>query len=59
MLRARSQPAAYILVPGTGHTWRGARRELPYALAFATHHLRGQQPRSLPLAATPHPTGRP
>ena len=55
MLRARGQPTAYILVPGAGHTWRSAGLELPYALTFASQHLRGQQLGPLPLTKALHP----
>jgi hypothetical protein len=50
MLRARGQPAQLTLVADAGHTWRGASRELPYAMAFASQHLRGQQQRARILA---------
>ena len=56
MLRARHQPAVYTMVPGAGHTWRSAAEELPYGLAFANQHLRGQRLGPLPLAKAPHPT---
>jgi S-formylglutathione hydrolase FrmB len=39
MLAARGQPAQDTIVPDANHTWRGARAELPYALAFASQHL--------------------
>jgi enterochelin esterase-like enzyme len=58
MLRARHQPAVLTMVPGAGHTWRSAGLELPYALAFANQHLRGQRLGPLPLAKAPHPTAR-
>jgi enterochelin esterase-like enzyme len=58
MLRARGQPTAYTLVPGAGHTWRSAGRELPYALTFASQHLHGRRLRPLPLAKVPHPGHR-
>jgi enterochelin esterase-like enzyme len=57
LLRARGQPAVYTLVPGAGHTWRGASRELPYALAFASQHLRGLQLGPVLLAKAAHPGG--
>jgi enterochelin esterase-like enzyme len=41
MLRARGQDAVFNEVRGAGHTWRGARAEAPYALAFASGHLAG------------------
>jgi enterochelin esterase-like enzyme len=53
MLRARRQPAVFSEVAGAGHTWRGVRLELPYALAFASAHLTGGGPRGsarMPLA---------
>lgn len=52
MLRARGQPAVFTEVPGAGHTWRAARLELPYALAFASAHLAGGRPAAhrIPLA---------
>ena len=59
MLRARGQPTAFTLVPGAGHTWRSAARELPYALTFASQHLHGQRLGPLPLAKAPRPVGRP
>jgi enterochelin esterase-like enzyme len=40
MLRAHRQPAVFTLVIGAGHTWRGAGLELPYALVFASRHVR-------------------
>ena len=43
----RLDPAGY------GHTWREARREVPYALAFASAHLG----RGRPVAAPPVPMG--
>jgi S-formylglutathione hydrolase FrmB len=39
MLAARGQQAQDTIVPDANHTWRGARAELPYALAFASQHL--------------------
>jgi enterochelin esterase-like enzyme len=39
MLVARGQQAQDTIVPDANHTWRGARAELPYALAFASQHL--------------------
>jgi S-formylglutathione hydrolase FrmB len=39
MLAARGQQALDTIVPDANHTWRGARAELPYALAFASQHL--------------------
>jgi enterochelin esterase-like enzyme len=59
MLRARGQPAVETLVPGAGHTWRSAGRELPYAMTFANQYLRGQRLGPLPLAKVPHPGNRP
>jgi enterochelin esterase-like enzyme len=44
MLQARGQPALFTEVPGANHTWRGARMEAPYLLAFASAHLAGTQP---------------
>jgi enterochelin esterase-like enzyme len=44
LLRARGQYAVYNQVRGAGHTWRGARAEAPYALAFASGHLAGWHP---------------
>jgi len=47
MLTARGQEALDAIVPDASHTWRGARAELPYALAFASQHLtvrRGARP---------------
>jgi enterochelin esterase-like enzyme len=41
MLRARGQDAVFNEVHGAGHTWRGARAEAPYVLAFASGHLAG------------------
>jgi hypothetical protein len=41
MLRARGQDAVFNEVRGAGHTWRGAKIEAPYALAFASGHLAG------------------
>jgi enterochelin esterase-like enzyme len=55
VLRGRGQPATYTQVLGAGHTWRGARRELPYALTFASQHLRGEPPHRIPLAAVSQP----
>jgi enterochelin esterase-like enzyme len=40
MLQARGQEAVDTVTPGANHTWRGAHAELPYALAFASQHLR-------------------
>jgi enterochelin esterase-like enzyme len=40
MLQARGQEAVATVAPGANHTWRGAHAELPYALAFASQHLR-------------------
>jgi S-formylglutathione hydrolase FrmB len=39
MLVASGQQAQDTIVPDANHTWRGARAELPYALAFASQHL--------------------
>jgi S-formylglutathione hydrolase FrmB len=39
MLAARGQQTQDTIVPDANHTWRGARAELPYALAFASQHL--------------------
>jgi enterochelin esterase-like enzyme len=39
MLAARGQQAQATIVPDANHTWRGARAELPYALAFASQRL--------------------
>jgi S-formylglutathione hydrolase FrmB len=39
MVVARGQQAQDTIVPDANHTWRGARAELPYALAFASQHL--------------------
>jgi enterochelin esterase-like enzyme len=55
MLHGRGQPVVYTQVPGAGHTWRSAARELPYALIFASQHLHGQQLGPLPLAKAPLP----
>ena len=41
MLQARRQDAVFDEVHGAGHTWRGARVEAPYVLAFASGHLAG------------------
>jgi enterochelin esterase-like enzyme len=41
MLRARGQYALFSEVHGAGHTWRAARVEAPYVLAFASGHLAG------------------
>ena len=41
MLHARGQYAVFNEVQGAGHTWRGARVEAPYVLAFASGHLAG------------------
>jgi enterochelin esterase-like enzyme len=43
MLRARGQDAVFSEVRGAGHTWRAARVEAPYVLAFASGHLAGSQ----------------
>jgi acetyl esterase/lipase len=59
MLRARGQPTAFTLVPGAGHTWQSAGRELPYALTFASQHLHGRRLGPLPLAKVPRPAGKP
>jgi len=45
MLQARGQQAVFTEVRGATHTWRGARAEAPYALAFASSHLAGARPR--------------
>jgi len=52
MLRDRGQPAVFTEVAGAGHTWRGVRLEIPYALAFASNHLSGGRPAAarVPLA---------
>jgi len=58
MLTARGQEALDTIVPDATHTWRGARSELPYALAFASRHLtvrRGARPP--PGNAAPGPAG--
>jgi len=58
MLTARGQEALDTIVPDATHTWRGARSELPYALAFASQHLtvrRGARPP--PGNAAPGPAG--
>jgi enterochelin esterase-like enzyme len=39
LLARRAQLAVVKEVPGATHTWRGARAEIPYALAFASQHL--------------------
>jgi enterochelin esterase-like enzyme len=39
MLTKRGQLAVVTEVAGAGHTWHGARAEIPYALAFASQHL--------------------
>ena len=47
MLAAHGQEAVDTVTPDANHTWRGARAELPYALAFASRHLiapRGGRP---------------
>jgi enterochelin esterase-like enzyme len=44
MLRARGQYAVFDEVHGATHTWRGARVETPYVLAFAAVHLAGARP---------------
>jgi len=62
MLRARGQVAVFTEVPGATHTWRGARLEAPYLLAFASAHLTGSRPaRVRPVAAGPgrRPPGAP
>jgi enterochelin esterase-like enzyme len=41
MLHARRQDAVFDEVRCAGHTWRGARVEAPYVLAFASGHLAG------------------
>ena len=58
MLAARGQEAVDTVTPDANHTWRGARAELPYALAFASRHLiapRGGRPP--PANAAPGPAG--
>jgi hypothetical protein len=44
MLTSRGQAALFTEVPGATHTWRGARAETPYALAFASQYLAGRRP---------------
>jgi enterochelin esterase-like enzyme len=44
MLQARHQHAVCTEVPHATHTWRGARVEAPYMLAFAATRLAGQRP---------------
>jgi S-formylglutathione hydrolase FrmB len=39
MLQARHQRGVFTEVSGATHTWRGARTEIAYALAFASAHL--------------------
>ena len=39
LLSKRGQLAVLEKVLGATHTWRGARAEIPYALAFASQHL--------------------
>jgi enterochelin esterase-like enzyme len=39
MLTRRGQLVLVKEVAGAGHTWRGARAQIPYALAFASQHL--------------------
>ena len=39
LLVRRAQLAVVEEVAGATHTWRGARAEIPYALAFASQHL--------------------
>jgi S-formylglutathione hydrolase FrmB len=57
MLEARGQDAVDTVTPGANHTWRAAHAELPFALAFASQHLR--VPRAAgPLAAATR-AGRP
>jgi len=58
MLTQRNQMALFTQVPGATHTWRGARAETPYALAFASEHLVGRSPHGR-TAALPSPTARP
>jgi acetyl esterase/lipase len=48
MLHARGQQAVYTEVPGATHTWRGARLEAPYMLAFASAHLAGARRITVP-----------
>ena len=43
MLQARHQHATFTEVPHATHTWRGARVEAPFMLAFAAARLAGQR----------------
>ncbi len=57
MLQARGEQAVFTEVPGATHTWRGARTEAPYALAFASAHLAGVRPRVSLAADRARPPG--
>lgn len=51
-LAARGLPVGVRVDPaGLGHTWKEARREVPYALAFASAHLAPDRP--APAVRTP------
>src|SRR6266508_3213680 len=57
MLQARGEQAVFTEVPVATHTWRGARAEAPYALAFASAHLAGVRPRVSLAADRARPPG--
>ena len=51
LLAGRGQGVMVREVSGATHTWRGARAEVPYALAFASQHLSTPVEPGLPPAA--------